>query len=308
MSFQAFRWVMERSQHKKSTLLVQVILADYANDEGLAWPSIETIGERAGLKRTAVDDALKKLRDSGDIVVEQQGGTAARPTSTVYRLQLLPGGVRQTGYEPAERTTRRDRSSSSSFSIDPHPDGSYPPERMGFLEQSGLPDEVTEEIRAVSKFFATELVRVGKKKPAYVISDAYSDEWLSQVYRLFFEQLERCKEMDLTFSELIKPVITHVIESELVSYVHGPRAMYGSLTDEAVYAVHADRMRPVYYDDTPVWDRPNAEDLGKTPEQIQEQRRRYTAETIGEPENWDSIRLGEPRKRRGCPSDSKSDQ
>lgn len=295
MSFQAIRWVVERSQHKKSTLLVQVILADYANDDGLAWPSVQTIGARAGLGRSAVNDALTKLRASGDIKVERQGGTATQRT-TVYRLPLLPGGVRLSGHEPAEP----DRSIEDLSLLDQNESirGSCPPGRTGSdgaIEPSGSFDwllpSVEPELLSVSRFFAEELVRLGRKQRRFVEQDARSERWLYEVSNLWWNRFEDRRELGLSTDEYFRPIITHVLESGKADWARVPSDLLQTFVVEARAVVHPRPSQEASDRSADLWTNPD--DRGKTQQQIEEDRRRYYAEILGEPDDWDSIGSGQ---------------
>lgn len=79
MSIRVLTWVLEHSPAEGSARLVQIVLADKANDDGTgAYPSIETIGRQARIRsRTTVKDALKKLQalDQIERAGESQWGT-----------------------------------------------------------------------------------------------------------------------------------------------------------------------------------------------------------------------------------------
>lgn len=58
-----------------SAKLVLVSLADQANDEGLCWPSIESLSTRTCLCERAVQKALKALREAGLVRVVERGSS-----------------------------------------------------------------------------------------------------------------------------------------------------------------------------------------------------------------------------------------
>jgi DNA-binding transcriptional regulator YhcF (GntR family) len=61
--------------------LVLLKLADNANDEGIAWPHIETIAAETGLSRSSVFKALNELENGG--IVERDRGR----NEVIYRIQ-----------------------------------------------------------------------------------------------------------------------------------------------------------------------------------------------------------------------------
>lgn len=86
MSVRVISAVWEHSKAHGSGLLVLLAIADFANDSGAAWPSIETIAKKArtGVRRT--QDLLKELVRIGELTVDYQ---KARFGCNLYRVQLL---------------------------------------------------------------------------------------------------------------------------------------------------------------------------------------------------------------------------
>ncbi|MDD5367486.1 MAG: helix-turn-helix domain-containing protein [Anaerolineaceae bacterium] len=60
-------WVWEHSPTTGSHRLVLLAIADAANDEGIAWPSISTLATKANLGRRYVIDILQELESQGAI-------------------------------------------------------------------------------------------------------------------------------------------------------------------------------------------------------------------------------------------------
>jgi hypothetical protein len=83
-------------------------LADHANRYGIAWPSVDTIGEEESLSRRAVQQALRTLEARGEIV-RVSGAKGGRNKTTRY--EVLPGkgapdaprAPRQTAQSTSER-------------------------------------------------------------------------------------------------------------------------------------------------------------------------------------------------------------
>lgn len=63
--------------------LVLIILSHYANDDGICWPSVESIGNGTSLSRSAVIKAIKWLEASGVLIADR---TRARVRSILYRI------------------------------------------------------------------------------------------------------------------------------------------------------------------------------------------------------------------------------
>ena len=68
-------------------MLVMLALADYADADGLCWPSVDKIAQKARLGSRHVYNILRRLRADGVISVETRGG--GRGTATRYRTTKL---------------------------------------------------------------------------------------------------------------------------------------------------------------------------------------------------------------------------
>jgi len=67
-------WVWEHSTHKEGSLLVLLAIADIADDEGKAWPSIARIAAKARLSERQTQYILRSLETSGELSVDRGGG------------------------------------------------------------------------------------------------------------------------------------------------------------------------------------------------------------------------------------------
>ncbi|MCG3727309.1 helix-turn-helix domain-containing protein [Vibrio cincinnatiensis] len=63
MSVKVMSYVWDITLFKGSDKLVMLCLADYADDSGLCWPSIDTIAKKSGVSLTTVKTTLKKLEE-----------------------------------------------------------------------------------------------------------------------------------------------------------------------------------------------------------------------------------------------------
>lgn len=79
--------------------LVLLALADHAGDDGSCYPSIARLCQRTGLGERAVQKALKRLRDAGQITAKIGGG---RGNSTLYTITLNPA-LETPFYKPSIR-------------------------------------------------------------------------------------------------------------------------------------------------------------------------------------------------------------
>lgn len=79
-------WPLQMSPAQKAVL---ISLADQANDQGVCWPSIETISRRTCLSRRAVIDAIKALEQLGHLSPQKESGR-----STHYLLHPCSSSTR----------------------------------------------------------------------------------------------------------------------------------------------------------------------------------------------------------------------
>ncbi len=87
MSFKVTNWAWARSESRNGARLVMLALADRADDNGCAWPSIDDLVERTKLSPRAVQKAIANLVEIGELQVENGGG---RHRSNRYRIVPKP--------------------------------------------------------------------------------------------------------------------------------------------------------------------------------------------------------------------------
>lgn len=68
--------------------LVLLALADHANDEGHAWPSVETLAKKSSTSRRTVLRILKELESSGWLTRQKRNRKNGSRTSSLYKLVL----------------------------------------------------------------------------------------------------------------------------------------------------------------------------------------------------------------------------
>src|SRR5690349_6494385 len=85
MSFAALRHVWDSSRQTGAAFTVLLALADYADETGVAWPSVESLARKARLSERTTHYALAQLHRSGEIVIETGRG---RNRPNQYRLRL----------------------------------------------------------------------------------------------------------------------------------------------------------------------------------------------------------------------------
>lgn len=74
VSIAVSRRVWESSQHSGAAFTVLLALADYATDDGVAYPGIDALARKCRLSERTTQYAIGQLRDSGEIFVETGGG------------------------------------------------------------------------------------------------------------------------------------------------------------------------------------------------------------------------------------------
>jgi hypothetical protein len=86
VSLAALTRVWETSKQDGSTLLLLLAMADFANEYGMCWASIDTLAKKARISRRSVIDHCQKLLGAGEILFD---GTTKRGTNRY----LVVGGA-----------------------------------------------------------------------------------------------------------------------------------------------------------------------------------------------------------------------
>jgi hypothetical protein len=115
MSIKVMSRVWEGSRQSGGALLVLLAIADFADDDGLAFPSVRTLARKARLSERQVQRVLAELPAAGELVVRPGAGrqgahlfrvTGGPPTPAprhnVTRT-VTPGTVRNRQHPPAPR-------------------------------------------------------------------------------------------------------------------------------------------------------------------------------------------------------------
>lgn len=85
MSIKVTNWVWENSQSRNGARLVMLAIADRADENGFAWPSIEDIAARTFLSPRSVQKGIANLIEIGELAVGLGGGRHRR-----NRYQIIP--------------------------------------------------------------------------------------------------------------------------------------------------------------------------------------------------------------------------
>jgi hypothetical protein len=95
--------VWAESKASGSTLLVLLALADYADKDGVAWPSLPKLGQKARLSRNTVREAIRWAVTNRELRVQSRGFGRGRRT----RYLMFPE-IGSTGY-PIEKGQSTDK-------------------------------------------------------------------------------------------------------------------------------------------------------------------------------------------------------
>lgn len=96
MSTEALRWAKNQTVGGPTPKLILKTLADYANEDALAWPSRSTIAYEAEVSVDSVDRWLPKLEALGLITKQTRfAGDSKVYTSSIYQLNLDAGNQKR---------------------------------------------------------------------------------------------------------------------------------------------------------------------------------------------------------------------
>lgn len=164
MSIKVTNWVWSRSESRNGARLVMLALADRADDNGFAWPSIEDLMERTKLSRRAVQKGIAALVDDGELKVDNGGG---RHRSNRYQIvpkqctydgvtheepctsdAVLPQETAHSAQETAHSATETAHSATRN-SVQSAPEPSVEPSRepSGNQLQQGARDDLPQDVR-----------------------------------------------------------------------------------------------------------------------------------------------------------------
>lgn len=85
MSVRTMARVWELSRHKGNDLLMLLAIADFADDDGKAYPSVNTLAEKCRMLGRGANKVLATLRASGELEIRQNEGPKG---TNLYRIVL----------------------------------------------------------------------------------------------------------------------------------------------------------------------------------------------------------------------------
>lgn len=86
MSFQAMAWAIKQEAPTKPKFVL-LVLANYADDRGVAWPSLETLSKDTKIKRSTLIECIKTLVELG-LVCKVKRYRGNLKTANTYELQV----------------------------------------------------------------------------------------------------------------------------------------------------------------------------------------------------------------------------
>jgi len=108
MSLYVTSYIWDHSQLSGTELLLVLALADQANDEGVCWPSMDTLAHKARMTGRSVQNLMPKLFESGEVVMlrEAHGHVSrtyrvvvpARPPRPGRGEKVAPQGASRNGH------------------------------------------------------------------------------------------------------------------------------------------------------------------------------------------------------------------
>ena len=94
MSIDVMTRVWANSKQKGSALLLMVSIADYANEKGVAYPSIETLARKVRMSERNVQLLLRRLEEAGELDIKASAGPSG---CNLYRIILDEDNARKGG-------------------------------------------------------------------------------------------------------------------------------------------------------------------------------------------------------------------
>jgi hypothetical protein len=87
VKYSSLIWLTSRTRGTQR--LVLLALADFCNDEGMCWPSIDSLAHYAAVSRRAVQENIRKIQQAGELEIVENAG----PKGThIYRILLGGAG------------------------------------------------------------------------------------------------------------------------------------------------------------------------------------------------------------------------
>ena len=86
MSIKIMSMIWDRGPESQSERFVLLALADYANDDGECWPSIDGVARKTCLTDRGIQKIMRRLEETGWLEIDLGGG---RKNCNLYRIKTL---------------------------------------------------------------------------------------------------------------------------------------------------------------------------------------------------------------------------
>ncbi len=87
MTWPIVGWVIDNQSVRGNVKFVALVLANYANEKGIAWPSMETLAKTTGLSKRQIQRILPQIEKAGLVKISTGGGR-----KRTHRYQFPPVG------------------------------------------------------------------------------------------------------------------------------------------------------------------------------------------------------------------------
>lgn len=95
MSIRTMSKVWESSQHSGSNLLMLLAVADFSDDDGVAFPAVQKLAKKCRMSKRNAQDRLRELSESGELtILKNQGPPPKYPN--LFKVNLDALGVKPT--------------------------------------------------------------------------------------------------------------------------------------------------------------------------------------------------------------------
>jgi len=148
MSIKIMTEVWEHSQMKGSLLLLLLAIADFANDDGIAYPGTPTLAKKIRMSERQVKRLRQKLYDAGELEYIS-GGTHKGDRLTV-RVTSCPKGDKLSAQRVTNRANKGDKSGKlrvTRMSPEPSLEPSIEPSGGTTSSATALADTITNMLR-----------------------------------------------------------------------------------------------------------------------------------------------------------------
>ncbi|UFZ02931.1 helix-turn-helix domain-containing protein [Bradyrhizobium ontarionense] len=88
MSWQATAWAVEQIVGPPARKLLLLVLANYADEHGICWPSQDTLAANTGMSLDTVQRQTKKLQDGGFLTISRPPKRRGQWQTFVYQLHM----------------------------------------------------------------------------------------------------------------------------------------------------------------------------------------------------------------------------